>query len=312
MPFVTSTKKKKVLAVRPSKPFDCPICWESDVQPSEGVIISEYCNHIVCRDCTQLSIQSTVGDLWTEMNYVYPFRCPVPDCLVPVEYHSIVLPTLKQSKKLMDVWKAWCKERAYPRAKYLTVCPRRRCCANTSGSGGGTMRYVSHHDTENVVYCEDCKVVYCESCLFRYPVDAYGRPNNGRNSIDTVTHHTCTNLPPFEVCRLCIDYVQATTFSSSSSDEANIEGNHRSDTKFDKYRRWLPSYAIGRFSELGPVDTLFYYWMGTTLAKFCPDCGTAIEKNGGCNHMICLHCGCHFCYGCGSSWSDECSCGRRR
>ena len=34
----------------------------------------------------------------------------------------------------------------------------------------------------------------------------------------------------------------------------------------------------------------------------CPQCGSSITRNGGCNHMKCSICGCDFCYVCGQNW----------
>jgi hypothetical protein len=34
----------------------------------------------------------------------------------------------------------------------------------------------------------------------------------------------------------------------------------------------------------------------------CPTCTTKVQRNGGCNHIICTVCGQHFCYVCGKDW----------
>lgn len=34
------------------------------------------------------------------------------------------------------------------------------------------------------------------------------------------------------------------------------------------------------------------------MTKPCPGCGTPVEKLGGCNQMVCLHCNCSFCWLC--------------
>jgi len=34
-------------------------------------------------------------------------------------------------------------------------------------------------------------------------------------------------------------------------------------------------------------------------------CGAKIQRNGGCNHMICTVCGRHFCYVCGRDWAEH-------
>mmetsp|Transcript_44925 Transcript_44925/g.66086 ORF Transcript_44925/g.66086 Transcript_44925/m.66086 type:complete len:571 (+) Transcript_44925:74-1786(+) len=39
--------------------------------------------------------------------------------------------------------------------------------------------------------------------------------------------------------------------------------------------------------------------------KNCPKCSSRIDKNGGCNHMICSQCDYHFCWICMGSWSDH-------
>ncbi|OQR96619.1 RING-finger-containing E3 ubiquitin ligase, partial [Thraustotheca clavata] len=35
------------------------------------------------------------------------------------------------------------------------------------------------------------------------------------------------------------------------------------------------------------------------ISKPCPGCKNPVEKNGGCNQMKCIQCGCHFCWLCG-------------
>ncbi|CAK9073067.1 unnamed protein product [Durusdinium trenchii] len=39
-------------------------------------------------------------------------------------------------------------------------------------------------------------------------------------------------------------------------------------------------------------------------AQHCPGCRGVVERNGGCNHMIC-RCGVHFCYVCGRLWQEH-------
>ena len=37
----------------------------------------------------------------------------------------------------------------------------------------------------------------------------------------------------------------------------------------------------------------------------CPSCHTAVQRNGGCNHMRCSVCNEHFCYVCGGRWAGR-------
>ena len=43
-------------------------------------------------------------------------------------------------------------------------------------------------------------------------------------------------------------------------------------------------------------------WMGKHKAKRCPNCGTGIEKTGGCTHMTCRTCKHEFCWLCLGPW----------
>lgn len=39
-------------------------------------------------------------------------------------------------------------------------------------------------------------------------------------------------------------------------------------------------------------------------AQHCPGCQGVVQRNGGCNHMVC-RCGVHFCYVCGRRWEEH-------
>lgn len=46
--------------------------------------------------------------------------------------------------------------------------------------------------------------------------------------------------------------------------------------------------------------------MAALGAQRCGQCGNAVEKTGGCNHIVCI-CKCEFCYLCGATWRG-CEC----
>jgi hypothetical protein len=54
--------------------------------------------------------------------------------------------------------------------------------------------------------------------------------------------------------------------------------------------------VIGFFQRL--KNKIYYYF----YTRKCPRCKVPIEKNRGCNHMICLHCGTDFCWSCGCTF----------
>ena len=50
-------------------------------------------------------------------------------------------------------------------------------------------------------------------------------------------------------------------------------------------------------------DRLFNEWVSEN-GKRCPECRSVVEKSGGCNHITC-HCGAHFCWKCGKTFSSN-------
>ncbi|PPQ92126.1 hypothetical protein CVT25_007957 [Psilocybe cyanescens] len=51
-------------------------------------------------------------------------------------------------------------------------------------------------------------------------------------------------------------------------------------------------------SEVKSGDELFKMWTGKHDVKQCPGCSIAIEKDEGCNHMVCTMCKTHVCWVC--------------
>lgn len=45
-------------------------------------------------------------------------------------------------------------------------------------------------------------------------------------------------------------------------------------------------------------ESKFFAMLLSNGGKSCPSCNISIEKLGGCNHMTCGSCGCHFCWLC--------------
>jgi len=65
---------------------------------------------------------------------------------------------------------------------------------------------------------------------------------------------------------------------------------------------WVAVLLLSLFSVVaetrkGEQERLSQEWIEKNT-KACPDCGVRIEKNGGCNYIVCTQCGCGFCYYC--------------
>jgi len=61
----------------------------------------------------------------------------------------------------------------------------------------------------------------------------------------------------------------------------------------EEFQKWKAEQAY----EKSEANTLFKKWIAQHT-KPCPRCQTAIEKNGGCNHMTCGKCRYEFCWLC--------------
>ncbi|KAF2071093.1 hypothetical protein CYY_007579 [Polysphondylium violaceum] len=62
-------------------------------------------------------------------------------------------------------------------------------------------------------------------------------------------------------------------------------------------------YQIWRI-ENKLVDTTYSAWTKKADTKKCPKCKSIIEKNEGCNHIVC-HCGYNFCWLCGGKFTNH-------
>lgn len=54
----------------------------------------------------------------------------------------------------------------------------------------------------------------------------------------------------------------------------------------------------------GGMDA-FRRWREENSVKSCPKCHVHIQKNGGCNHMMCVYCKTHICWVCMATFTDD-------
>jgi hypothetical protein len=57
-------------------------------------------------------------------------------------------------------------------------------------------------------------------------------------------------------------------------------------------------------AEAGNGDDLFQEWAGKRGVKQCPGCKIGIEKDEGCNHMVCTVCKTHICWVCSQTFPN--------
>eukprot|EP00743_Colponemidia_sp_Colp-15_P003738 GILK01004033.1.p1 GENE.GILK01004033.1~~GILK01004033.1.p1 ORF type:complete len:689 (+),score=140.78 GILK01004033.1:43-2067(+) len=68
-------------------------------------------------------------------------------------------------------------------------------------------------------------------------------------------------------------------------------------------------YQMTQWEAKNKDESETYNWLKLNTQD-CPKCKTAIEKNGGCNHMTCIKCRHEFCWICNGDWNGHSSCNR--
>lgn len=66
----------------------------------------------------------------------------------------------------------------------------------------------------------------------------------------------------------------------------------------------IPCHLLKCWIQKCADDSETANWMSVNT-KDCPKCASTIEKNGGCNHIICRQCKHEFCWICLGSWSEH-------
>jgi len=61
---------------------------------------------------------------------------------------------------------------------------------------------------------------------------------------------------------------------------------------------------LSKWLEKCKDDSETYNWLQANT-RTCPECKTAIEKNGGCNHMVCKKCAFEWCWVCSGPWKEH-------
>lgn len=261
--------------------IDCPICFEP-IQSKPASTAKCSCGHGFCKPCMQIYMASVAKNL-SAMTSGNPFVCPQVNCDCELT-RPFVLEFLSPSKHMVEKFLEWEKDQVQPQATFLSVCPRKKCAA------AKCMRYAYPENEDislrNMVYCDACGATYCEKCLYRYDLP---HPNHNAGKIG---QHCCDGRP---IRKLCMTYHGPQKLAKDD------------DFFFAKFQPWLPSYAAAYFTGMNDI-ALLLQWKEEAQAQFCPGCNVIVERNVGCNHMICLLCGQDFCYDCGAVYYNcECS-----
>lgn len=87
----------------------------------------------------------------------------------------------------------------------------------------------------------------------------------------------------------------------------NVQCNNKHEFCFnclDEAHAPCPCELVKKWQALGQNERLTFKWIETNTKK-CPNCNSAIEKNGGCHHMQCRTCNYQFCWECMENWNTH-------
>jgi ariadne-1 len=182
----------------------------------------------------------------------------------------------------------------------------------------------------------ECLHVFCRDCLSRY---LEVQVNEGKSLDITCMAFKCKGRVPDNLIRKFTSaeiYAKYTAFVSKSfvEDNPNIKwcpragcGNAvKSDVKSISEAQCSCGFKFcfkcnGEAHAPGTCNMMKEWlkkcqddsetsnWISVNT-KDCPKCNSAIEKNGGCNHMTCRKCKHEFCWICMGNWSGHAACNK--
>ncbi|XP_060890516.1 E3 ubiquitin-protein ligase RNF14-like [Labrus mixtus] len=225
---------------------------------SECVQLLE-CDHIFCRGCLGEFCKLQI----TEGN-VEGVTCPNADCPAtptPAQVKSLV------GEELFSRYDRLLLQKTLDSMSDVAYCPRRTCAAA-----------VILDKSSRAAMCSVCGFAFCVACKKTYhgTKDCQDQRNT-KKEIKEEPSHLKAALPQTQegIKALWDDYQRGS-----------------------KERKRLLESRYGRRDLLDTVaECLSEDWI-TFNSKHCPHCFCRIEKNGGCNMMLCTKCRQRFCWAC--------------
>ncbi|KAH3732913.1 hypothetical protein Pelo_16250 [Pelomyxa schiedti] len=292
--------------------FECNICLD-EKRISEMFII-DGCYHKFCRTCVNQHIKTMVtsGDISRDRVEVvkpkpnvleirettdYGVKCPAPNCRHFLQYGELKQctdPTVMRKFEQFSLGKGlsqlknlvWCPRGCGYAAERVAKNPRFTCtkcryahcldCEVPWTPGHDCEEYKSQvafqHMVQNSAYLnsallnkmvDDYQFAYCPSC------------STGIEKTEGCDHMVCT-------CGSTFSWISAVRATKAKLQQILLASPHG----FQMPRRTVVRSSHGKTAPWGEVS-------------MCPFCRVLIEKNGGCDHMICSSCRKSF------SWADS-------
>nr|XP_046248391.1 E3 ubiquitin-protein ligase RNF14-like [Scatophagus argus] len=238
--------------------FDCGVCFMSWLG-SDCVRLHE-CGHIFCRKCLAqfCKLQITEGN-------VRAVTCPQADCTAtptPAQVKSLV------GDELFSRYDRLLLQNTLDCMPDVVYCPRQSC-----GSA------VIQDKSSTAAMCAACGFAFCVACRKTY----HGADDCQRKKVrpaQKATEHTeqaGVDLPQSQegMKALWDDYA-----------DGSKERRHLLESRYSR-----------KMLQLTMTEYLSEDWV-LLNSKYCPHCFWRIEKNEGCNVMLCSQCRKMFCWAC--------------
>ncbi|XP_034558258.1 E3 ubiquitin-protein ligase RNF14-like [Notolabrus celidotus] len=216
------------------------------------------CGHIFCRGCLAKFCKLQI----TEGN-VQNVTCPDADCPAtptPAQVKSLV------GEELFSRYDRLLLQTTLDHMPDVVYCPRRTCAAA-----------VIVEKSSMAAMCSVCKFAFCVSCKKTY-------------------HGTdCKDKKKKEEEK---EKGQNALFAPLPDSQEGLEALGEDYSSGSKQRKKLLESRYGRGRLVFLVEYgLSEQWIEVNC-KYCPHCYSSIQKQGGCNMMMCFRCNQRFCWSC--------------
>lgn len=259
----------------------CPICYDDDIQKEDWIVL-QHCGHAFCRDCVVDYIKQCAKD----RTPAHLLTCPDHNCNSEIsnldlqailgENHSEIFERI--SKASTD--------------NFITSHTNFRFCPHPGCSG------IVHRFRQPKWASAD----YDESILnYTGAVCTAVTPSSEKIGNECTLTYEGVEDPDYTNCRSRRQPKKAHRFCFSCGDAVHWP------LTCERLEEWKNRISV----EIGKVDDgegnsdfnelAQKIWLKANTRP-CPKCKIPIEKNDGCNHMVCHSCHHEFCWICRQDW----------
>jgi len=314
------------------RPRTCSICFDDDLESHE--MLGMPCGHEFCLDCWRGFITSAVQD----GPMCIRTTCPQAECNEVVTEDEIRLISNIEDTSTEDKHASLLhKYQSFQLRNFIQMSGDYRWCPGAGCNRVATLslnlpgQKSSFQLSDNVIArCDACPSIFCIKCGEEPHSPLSCRALKDWNGM-------CEKIEEIKGKRDRMEALKIERLKEGSREAQRAltekRANSLTDIEVNEVKKKL-GYSIGMSADsesskktaatstTSPRDTAVNGSSSESettdtirtlllTSKECPNCSVRIEKNMGCNHMSCRHCGHQFCWvclaQCGSHSSQRCS-----